>query len=61
MQSNRIDFANLDRINIEIQRRALVIAQATLETRSAEDPYTVASRQVFHELLARLAEEQKTA
>lgn len=61
MQLNREDFANPKQISLEVQRRALAIAQSTLDINGGEDPFTLASRQVFHELLMRIAEEQKAA
>ena len=61
MQMNRAVLESPEQINLEVHRRALAIAQATLEVGIGEDPYTIASRQVFHELLKRIAEEQRPA
>jgi hypothetical protein len=62
MDSIRVtDLVSLERINFEIQRRAFAMAQAPPETNDVEDPYTIASRQVFEELLMRFADGRKAA
>ncbi len=59
MKSNQcLEFGTPEEINSEIRRRASVMATAD-DAGNAENPYVVASRQMFHELLMRLAGVEK--
>jgi hypothetical protein len=55
------DFESPERINLEIHRRVSALAHAAPGMNDVEDPYTVASRQVFEELLMRCAKGRSAA
>lgn len=62
MESNYgIDVVSPEGINQEIQRRALAMAKIDAAMHSAEDALTVASRQVFEELLTRFAGKKRVS
>ena len=56
-----IDFGSCEQINNEIRRRALCLAQTDPEVQGDEDPYLIASREIFEELLTRFAGVERAA
>lgn len=60
MESNQAKFGSYEWIHGEIRRRASALAQTDLGGQG-EDPYIVASRQIFEELLTRFSGAKRVA
>jgi len=61
MESNQSRFGSYEWIHTEIRRRASAMTQGGAAAHGGEDPYVIASRQIFEELLTRFAEVKKAA